>query len=103
MPRIAVPATIADALEASRLLPETMNKQLGNVPNMFRAISISPQTLKHYLVSDADLAAVKSPGYTTAQVIKIVQHVAVDTSTSLFNEVFQTEIDFSVATLGRLP
>jgi uncharacterized peroxidase-related enzyme len=45
-------------------------------------------------VSDADVAAVKLAGYTDAQVIEIVAHVALNTWTNYFNEVFQTEIDF---------
>jgi alkylhydroperoxidase family enzyme len=51
-------------------------------------------------VSDADFAAVKEAGYTDAQVIEIVQHVALNTFTNLFNEVFQTEIDFPVVRPG---
>ena len=45
-------------------------------------------------VSDADFAAVKLAGYTDAQVIEIVAHVALNSWTNYFNEVFQTEIDF---------
>jgi uncharacterized peroxidase-related enzyme len=178
MPRLATPATIADAPEASRPLLEAVAKQLGTVPNMFRAIALSPQALKAYLdmsgalghgalpaatrerialavaeingcgyclsahtylgrnlaklddaeitanrngasnepkadaavrfaakvarargqVSDADFAAVQAAGYSDAQIIEIVQHVALNTFTNLFNEVFQTEIDFPVVT-----
>ncbi|MEI6419107.1 MAG: peroxidase-related enzyme [Sphingomonadales bacterium] len=47
-------------------------------------------------VSDADFAAVKAAGYTDAQVIEIVQHVALNSWTNFFNEVFKTEIDFPV-------
>ncbi len=47
-------------------------------------------------VGDADFAAVKLAGYSDAQVIEIVQHVALNTWTNLFNEVFKTEIDFPV-------
>ena len=52
-------------------------------------------------VSDADFAAVKDAGYTDAQVIEIVQHVALNTFTNLFNEVFQTDIDFPVVQAVR--
>jgi uncharacterized peroxidase-related enzyme len=45
-------------------------------------------------VTDADFAAVKQAGYTDAQVIEIVAHVALNSWTNYFNEVFQTEIDF---------
>ncbi len=47
-------------------------------------------------VSDADLSTVKLAGYTDAQVIEIVQHVALNTWTNYFNEVFKTEIDFPI-------
>ena len=48
-------------------------------------------------VSDEDFRAVKAAGYTDAQVIEIVQHVALNTWTNYLNEVAQTEIDFPVA------
>ncbi|MCU4162269.1 peroxidase-related enzyme [Acidiphilium sp. AL] len=181
MPRIPTPSTVADAPEASRPLLDAVAKQLGSVPNMFRAISLSPHALKGYLdlsgalshgalpaatrerialavaeinrcgyclsahtylgrnlvrlddveitanrngasndpkadaavrfaakvagergqVSDADFVAVKGAGYTDAQVIEIVQHVALNIFTNLFNEVFQTEIDFPVVAPRR--
>lgn len=47
-------------------------------------------------VTDADFAAVKLASYTDAQVVEIVQHVALNTWTNYFNEVFQTDIDFPV-------
>ena len=47
-------------------------------------------------ITDADFAAVKLAGYSDAQIIEIVQHVALNTWTNYFNEVFQTEIDFPV-------
>lgn len=174
MTRIVTPATVNDAPEASRPLLDGVAKQLGSVPNMFRAIAVSPQALAGHLglfgalgkgtlpaatrerialavadvngcgyclsahtylarnlaklddaeimanrngasndpkadaavrfaaavaklrghVSDADFAAVKAAGYSDAQVIEIVQHVALNTWTNFFNEVFQTEIDF---------
>ena len=49
-------------------------------------------------VSDADLSAVKDAGYTDAQVIEIVLHVALNTLTNYVNEVAKTEIDFPVVT-----
>ena len=45
-------------------------------------------------VSSDEFAAVKLAGYTDAQIIEIVQHVALNTWTNYFNEVFQTAIDF---------
>ncbi len=178
MTRITIPATVADAPEASRPLLEAVAKQLGSVPNLFRAVSVSPQALEGYLglsgalakgslppatrerialavaevngcdyclsahtylarnlaklddaeitanrsgasndpkadaavrfaatvarergrVSDADFAAVKVAGYSDAQIIEIVQHVALNVWTNFFNNTFQTAIDFPVVT-----
>jgi len=49
-------------------------------------------------ISDADFSAVKLAGYSDAQIIEIVQHVALNIWTNMFNNVFQTEIDFPVIT-----
>jgi uncharacterized peroxidase-related enzyme len=45
-------------------------------------------------VVDADVAAVRAAGYTDAQIVEIVAHVALNTLTNYVNEVGQTEIDF---------
>lgn len=45
-------------------------------------------------VSERDLAAVKLAGYSDAQVIEIVLHVALNTWTNYINEVAKTDIDF---------
>jgi uncharacterized peroxidase-related enzyme len=47
-------------------------------------------------VGDADVRAVKLAGYDDAQVVEIVQHVALNTWTNYINEVAKTEIDFPV-------
>ena len=49
-------------------------------------------------VSEADVQAVKAAGYTDAQVIEIVLHVALNTLTNYINETLKTEIDFPVVT-----
>ena len=48
-------------------------------------------------VSDADVHAVRMAGYDDAQIVEIVQHVALNTWTNYVNSVAQTEIDFPVA------
>jgi alkylhydroperoxidase family enzyme len=48
-------------------------------------------------VTDADLQAVRMAGYDDAQIVEIVQHVALNTWTNYLNSVAQTEIDFPVA------
>ena len=45
-------------------------------------------------VAEAELSAVRGAGYTDAQLIEIVQHVALNTWTNYVNEVFKTDIDF---------
>jgi len=52
-------------------------------------------------VSDAQLAAVKSAGYSDAQVIEIIAAVALNTFTNYVNEVAATEIDFPVVDVLR--
>src|SRR5262249_33121327 len=44
--------------------------------------------------SEQDLAAVKQAGYTDAQVIEIVLHIALNTLTNYVNETVKTEIDW---------
>lgn len=48
-------------------------------------------------VSDADVQFVRMAGYDDAQIVEIVQHVALNTWTNYLNEVAKTEIDFPVA------
>lgn len=47
-------------------------------------------------VSDADVRTVKDAGYDDAQIVEIVQHVALNTWTNYLNSVAQTAIDFPV-------
>jgi uncharacterized peroxidase-related enzyme len=48
-------------------------------------------------VGSEDLAAVRAAGYDDAQIVEIVQHVALNTWTNYVNEVAATDIDFPVA------
>ena len=52
-------------------------------------------------ISEADLRAVKAAGYDDAQVIEIVQHVALNNFTNYINLVAQTDIDFPVITARK--
>ena len=52
-------------------------------------------------VSEEDFQAVKAAGYDDAQIIEIVQHVALNTWTNYINSVAQTEIDFPVVIARR--
>jgi len=174
MSRIPTPASVEAAPEASKGLLEAVNNLLGSVPNMFRIIANSPQTLEGYLglngalgkgsldastrerialavaeingcnyclaahtylgtnlakldsaeieanrrgtssddkaaiavafaskltinrgkVSERDLQIVRDAGYSDAEVVEIVGHVAVNTLTNYINEALGTEVDF---------
>jgi uncharacterized peroxidase-related enzyme len=52
-------------------------------------------------VSEADVRAVKAAGYDDAQVIEIVQHVALNAWTNYMNLVAQTDIDFPEITARK--
>ena len=52
-------------------------------------------------VSEDDLKAVKAAGYTSTQVIEIVQHVALNTWTNYINEVAKTDIDFPAVKVAK--
>ena len=47
-------------------------------------------------VTSADINAIRAAGYTDAEVVEIVAHVALNTLTNYMNEVLGTEIDFPV-------
>jgi len=56
---------------------------------------------QHGHISDADLQAVKAAGYNHAQVIEIIQHVALNVWTNYLNGVAGTDIDFPVITARK--
>ena len=56
---------------------------------------------EHGHISEADLRAVKAAGYDDAQVIEIIQHVALNLFTNYLNLVAQTDIDFPVITARK--
>ena len=51
-------------------------------------------TLDRGAVTDADFAKVRAAGYSDAEIVEIVAHVALNTLTNFINEVFGTEVDF---------
>jgi uncharacterized peroxidase-related enzyme len=53
-------------------------------------------------VDDAELEAVRNAGYTDAEIIEIVQHVALNTWTNYVNSVAQTTIDFPVVAARKV-
>jgi AhpD family alkylhydroperoxidase len=64
MPRIATPATVDAAPEASRPLLEAVGKQLGVVPNLFRMVANSHAALEGYVGLIGALAKGTLPGAT---------------------------------------
>lgn len=52
-------------------------------------------------VSRDDVNAVKAAGYDDAQIVEIVQHVALNTWTNYINEVAGTEIDFPAVSVAK--
>ena len=52
-------------------------------------------------VADADLSAVRLAGYSDAEIVEIVLHVALNTLTNYVNEVARTAIDFPAVTARR--
>jgi alkylhydroperoxidase family enzyme len=47
-------------------------------------------------VTSAEVDAIKAAGYSDAEVVEIVLHVALNTLTNYVNSVAQTDIDFPV-------
>lgn len=78
----------------------TANRNGGsNDPKADAAVRFAAKvTEKRGHVCDDDLRKVKLAGYNDAQVIEIVQHVALNTWTNYINLVAGTDIDFPVVT-----
>ncbi len=58
-------------------------------------------TINRGKVTDSDFEAVRAAGYSDAEIVEIVGHVALNTLTNYINEVLGTEIDFpAVGTLS---
>jgi len=53
-------------------------------------------------VSEQDFRAVKAAGYDDAQIIEIVQHVALNTWTNYVNSVARTQVDFPVVAARKV-
>ncbi len=74
----------------------------SNDPKADAAVRFAVKVAKaHGHVSDDDVRAVKLAGYDDAQVIEIVQHVALNVWTNYINEVAKTDIDFPVVTARK--
>jgi uncharacterized peroxidase-related enzyme len=74
----------------------------SNDPKADAAVRFAAQVARgRGQIGREDLSAVKAAGYTDAQLIEIVQHVALNTWTNYFNEVFKTDIDFPVVEASK--
>ena len=67
-----------------------LGKNLAKLDDAVKVV----QTRGH--IADGDLSTVKSAGYNDAQIIEIVQHVALNTWTNYINPVAKTDIEFPV-------
>jgi len=95
MSRIPTPTTIEAAPARPQPLLQAVKRQLGIAPNLFRLVANSPAALEGHV----NLSAVVP---TDAQIIEIVQHVALGTWTNYFNTVGETEIDFPVVEVHKV-
>ncbi len=51
-------------------------------------------------VSDEELAAVRAAGYSEAEIVEVIAHVALNIFTNYFNHVAQTVVDFPAVDVG---
>lgn len=75
IPRISIPARIADAPAAAQPLLEAVNKQIGSVPNLFRVVATSPAGLEGYLGLNAALGKGTLPAQTRERIALAVAEV----------------------------
>jgi len=69
----------------------------SNDPNAAAAVRFAVKVVRERgHVGDGDVGALKAAGYDDAQVVEIVQHVALNTWTNYINEVAKTDVDFPV-------
>ena len=74
----------------------------SNDPKADAAVRFAARvTMARGHIGDEDVRAVRAAGYDDAQIIEIVQHVALNTWTNYVNEVARTEIDFPVVVPAR--
>lgn len=71
-------------------------------PKADAAVSFARKvTIDRGAITDADFALVRAAGYSDAEIVEIVAHVALNTLTNYINEVFETEVDFPVVPLTQ--
>jgi uncharacterized peroxidase-related enzyme len=75
MSRILTPTTIEAAPVASQPMLEAVKKQLGVVPNLFRLVSTSPESLEGYLGLSRALGKGKLPAQTRERIALAVAEI----------------------------
>lgn len=75
MSRIKTPLTIEESPAQSRPLLEAVQKQLGVVPNLFRMVGNSPESLEGYLALSGALGKGKLPAATRERIALAVAEV----------------------------
>jgi alkylhydroperoxidase family enzyme len=53
-------------------------------------------------VTDQELAQVRGAGFSDAEIVEIIAHVAINVLTNYFNRTAETDIDFPKVTAGQL-
>ena len=75
----------------------------SNDPHAAAAVRFARQVMERRgHVADDELKAVRDAGYNDAEIIEIVQHVALNTWTNYVNSVARTEIDFPVISARKV-
>jgi uncharacterized peroxidase-related enzyme len=75
MSRIPIPAVISDAPAASQPLLETVKKQLGVVPNLFRLVATSPAALQGYVALSEALGKGALPAATRERIALAIAEI----------------------------
>jgi uncharacterized peroxidase-related enzyme len=88
-------------IEANELA-QNLNAQSGNAKTQ-AALTFARKVVEaRGHVSDADMQAVRSAGYSDSEILDIVTIVAFNTFTNYINEVVKTEIDFPLVSLNSV-
>jgi len=71
----------------------------SNDPKAAAAVTFAVKVVRERgHVGESDVRALKAAGYDDAQIVEIVQHVALNTWTNYINEVAKTDVDFPAVT-----
>jgi len=95
-------STIGSALKLDPAELELNRSGRSNDPKADAAVHFARLVAENRgQVTDGDVASVKAAGFSDAELVEIVAHVALNTLTNLTNEVFGTEVDFPRVDLAQ--